>query len=310
MRQLSYLSPTSIMTYQKDKEAFYLQYCADNRPPREPQNQAMAIGAAFDAYVKAYLTTSLFGERGFKFEEIFENQVEPHNRDWALKHGAWAFDCYKKSGALADLLMELQGAENEPRFEMQIENRVEHLREGDVPLLGKPDIWYIRRGIGWKVVHDWKVNGYCSPKTTSPKKGYIELYDGGERRGFHKNIMPRLEDGLYVNRSYNLETVDVSWATQTTIYSWILGADVGEEAIVGIHQLCCKNGGENRFPIIRTAAHRSVVSSSFQKELWGTIKEIWGRITSGNILDDPERQKVLNQFYSGDDKDDFLEVIR
>lgn len=307
MREVKYLSPTSIMTWQQDPERFYLQYCADNRPPREPQNQAMAIGAAFDAYVKSYLTRELCA-KPFIFGEIFENQVEPHNRTWAAKHGAWAFECYKRSGALADLLLELQGADDEPKFEMSIENRVAHQREMFVPLLGKPDIWYSSKS-GKQVVHDWKVNGYCSPKTTSPKKGYIELYDAGEKRGFHKDIMPRLQNGLYVNRSYGLEVVDRGWATQTSIYSWILGSEIGDENLVGIHQLCCKNGGEDRFPVIRVAAHRAIISADFQKSLWSEIQELWNRIESGALLD-PERQKVLDRFYSGEDKDDFLEVTR
>lgn len=308
MRKINHISPTAFMLYQRDKEAFYLQYLADNRPPREPQNQAMAIGAAFDAYVKTFLSRE-FSTKPFIFEQIFENQVEPHNRKWAATHGAWAFDSYKKSGALADLMFELQGTSEEPRFEMSIENRVGRGVDLGVPLFGKPDIHYKLKDGRMQIIHDWKVNGYMSPKTTSPKKGYIELYDAGEKRGFHKDIMPKLVDGIYVNGSYGMDTVSLDWAIQTTIYAWILGISIGEEFWIGIHQLCCKNGGEGRFPVIRVAAHRGGVTRGFQESLYTEIKGLWENVQKGTILD-PERQEVLDRFYSGEDKDDFLEVIR
>ena len=55
MRMPEYLSPTSLNVWKRDQEQFYLQYLAEKRPPREPQTQPMAVGAAFDAYVKSYL---------------------------------------------------------------------------------------------------------------------------------------------------------------------------------------------------------------------------------------------------------------
>ena len=60
MRQPEYLSPTSIGLWQKDRQEFYLYYLADHRPPRIAQNEPMAIGAAFDAYIKSYLHEMLF----------------------------------------------------------------------------------------------------------------------------------------------------------------------------------------------------------------------------------------------------------
>jgi hypothetical protein len=294
MKEIRYLSPTAIMLWEDDREAFYLQYLADFRPPRTPQTQAMAIGAAFDAYVKSFLTRSLFGSlRGFDFVEIFENQVESHNRDWAMQNGAWAFECYRKSGALADLLLDLQGAEDTPRFEFQIENRVAHTKEeAGVVLLGKPDIFYKNRA-GCKIVHDWKVNGYMSSKTTSPRKGYMELYDAGERRGFHKDVMPKMRYGLMVS-SFPLEDVDKSWATQLSIYSWILGTPVGSEFLTTVHQLCCRGGGQ--FPVIRVASHRNTISEGFQIGLWKRIQSIWEACKSGVVLDSLKQQALDNLY--------------
>ena len=302
MRKPKYLSPTAILLFERDRQEFYLNYMADHRPPKIPQNRVMSIGAAFDAYVKTFLSGALtLGSGGFKFDEIFESQVEPQNRDWARKHGAYAFSEYQRSGALADLLLELQGSTSTPRFELTVEARVAHERvEGGVPFLGKPDVFYTTR-TGRPTVLDWKVNGYVSPKTTSPKKGYVELYDNGSRRGFHRGSLPIMEGGLYVNRGFPLETVDETWATQLAIYSWLLGLAVGDEGLVEIHQLACKGGDGEGFPSIRVAAHRTVISSGWQHSLMGRCAEIWGRISKGEIFseDNEATCKKLDDYYLG-----------
>lgn len=325
MREVKYLSPTSIQVWERDRREFYLQYLADNRPPRMPQNKAMAIGAAFDAYIKAYLTSALFGKESkdtFDLTNLFEAQVEKHNRTWAWEHGKYAFETYKSSGALADLMLELQGSTDTPRFEMTIENRVAHsLVAGGVPFLGKPDIYYTKRGSQQKIIHDWKVNGYMSAKTTSPKKGYVELYDAGVRRGFHAKAMPMMVDGLYVNVGSPLESVDLGWATQTAIYAWILGEGVGSKFLVGIHQLCCRAGDPEGVtkPVIRVAAHRNYISPAFQESLMARCAEIWRRIEKGLIFDQDNEETcvALDQYYkiyentdNNPDSDWFNEVTR
>jgi hypothetical protein len=146
---------------------------------------------------------------------------------------------------------------------------------------------------------DWKVNVYVSPKTTSPKKGYVELYTDGRRMGFHKGSLPIREGGLYVNRGYPLETVDETWATQLSIYSWLLGLGVGEEGLVEIHQLACKGGDGERFPEIRVAAHRTIVSSTWQQQLMARCAEIWTRISAGEIFasDNEAMCRKLDDYY-------------
>jgi hypothetical protein len=71
----------------------------------------MSIGSSFDAYAKSWLHENLFGKGNdprFEFQALFEAQVEPHNRDWALQNGQYVFEQYKQSGALSDLLGELR----------------------------------------------------------------------------------------------------------------------------------------------------------------------------------------------------------
>ena len=138
MRRREYISPSAYKIFKTDLEQFYIQYLADEKTEREPQTSAMSIGSSFDAYVKAYLHKVIYGQQGdprFEFEPLFEAQVEPHNRDWARKHGAYVFDCYKTSGALADLLTELETAMEPPSFEISpllsfdiLTSRAKHFR--------------------------------------------------------------------------------------------------------------------------------------------------------------------------------------
>src|SRR5436190_14893856 len=123
MRKIEYLSPSSIDKFEQDQEAFYVRYLSEHRLPDDPQTQPMSIGSAFDAYCKSYIHERLFGKGNdpkYQFENIFEAQVQAHLRDWAIIHGKYAFESYQKSGALADLMLELQHAINVPKFEIEV----------------------------------------------------------------------------------------------------------------------------------------------------------------------------------------------
>ncbi|GAF74341.1 unnamed protein product, partial [marine sediment metagenome] len=175
MRTPKYLSPTSVSLWQQDTELFYSRYLADNKLPRDPQTQPMSIGSSFDAYAKSYLHEKLYGKNvdsRYNLRTLFEEQVSEHNRDWAWEHGKYVFDEYKRAGCFADLLLELGKAVAKPRFEFTISDEI-----SNVPLLGKPDIFFINEE-GARVVYDWKVNGYCSKSIKSPAKGYVKLRPG------------------------------------------------------------------------------------------------------------------------------------
>lgn len=287
MRVVEYLSPTSIAKYAEDSKEFYLMYLSDNRPDKFPQTQPMSIGSSFDAHVKSYLHERLFGkgqDARFNFETLFETQVEQHNRDWALPNGRYAFECYKSSGALADLMITLQGASNTPRFEFDLMGSVNGSREavnlddGQVILLGKPDCHFVNKD-GANVILDWKVNGYCAKSNTSPKKGYVKLRDGWvgtqsrtHNQG-HKDAQPMMHHGVMINVAHPLEVVDKGWANQLSIYGWLLGMSVGSDFVVAIDQLACSPGVDK--PQIRIAEHRAIVSSSFQEGLYLDAVALW-----------------------------------
>ena len=283
MRDLKYLSPTSLATARKNIEEFYMQYLADVRAPRTEQTKPMAIGSAFDAYVKSYLYECLFGKGhnpDFSLSTILEKQVSPNNLSWAREHGMYVFNEYKSNGALADILLELQSSIGPPRFEFEIQGNI--LREATIEgvvFLGRPDIFFTNKG-GANITFDWKVNGYCSPSAVSPKTGYIGLKPGWT---MHKDCNRKVYKEFYYNANSPMESVDRDWAAQLTIYSWLCGQPVGSTFIAAIDQICCNTKNLTKtYPELRVAQHRAMITESYQNSiyteahtLWKNIKENW-----------------------------------
>ena len=123
-RTPQYLSPSALSLYKKDQVEYYRRYCCDSRPIKIPQTVPMAVGSAFDAFVKSYLFGKLCSaapiEECAKYDltKLFNAQVETQNRQEVWEYGAHLFDMYKESGALADLMMELSKSIDTPRFEI------------------------------------------------------------------------------------------------------------------------------------------------------------------------------------------------
>jgi hypothetical protein len=318
MRIPKYLSPTSLGNWEKDQEEFYLQYLADQRPPRVPQTQPMAVGAAFDAYIKSYYHSVLFNtvDPRFEFDAIFESQVEEHNRDWARESGKYVFECYKTSGAMADLLGELQKSESEPRFEFTLESEIR-----GVPLLGKPDLYYIHKS-GTPIILDWKVNGFCSNHAKSPNRGYLRVRDGWRgvpsrnANAIHKDAHPMMHNGVLINIAEYLETIYKDWATQLSTYAWLCGAEIGSEFVVAVDQIVAKPN-DPALPQLRIAEHRCLVSADFQRTTISRYSELWEIINSGHIFrnlsfeQSARRCETLDKQYEafGDEGDDFLKEM-
>jgi hypothetical protein len=269
MRYPKFISPSALAKYKSSSEEYYLNYLADTPPPREPQTQPMSVGSAFDAYVKSYLFERVMGTIGpqFELDTIFEAQVEVQNRHFARTAGKICFDAYQSCGALADLLTELMAANDTPRFEFTVEGTVD-----GVPLLGKPDVWYVDRN-GTPIILDFKVNGYCSSYPTSPKRGYVRVRPG--EKGSHKAAQISKVGGLRINIAEFLEAIDSTWAQQLATYAWLCGAECGSFFVVAIDQLCCSPGGD-----IRVAEHRCQIGPDFQRSVLKSYKELWSLIHS------------------------------
>lgn len=280
MRKPKYMSPSSLAIWKKDPEAYYLQYLAENRPAREPQTAPMAVGSAFDAYIKADLYDKLVGDKDpkYSFEALFEKQVEPHNRTNARKDGKVVFDAYIKHGGQTELMIEMQDALTVPRFEIDVESVLEF--EGkSVSLLGKPDVFFVNKQ-GAHCIFDWKVNGFYSSYKQYPKKGYVRLLPG---RRSHKDCIEMSHHGIMVNRFQPLEELDVTWAAQLSIYAWLCGCKIGSDWIAGLEQLVC-TPDDLASPTISIAQHRMLCGREFQEQLARDACEVWEIVNSDWIF--------------------------
>lgn len=302
MKKPTYLSPTSLSIFEQDRDKFYLQYLTDVRPPRDPQTLAQSVGSAFDSVIKSYLYTALYGNNGDgKYEKmnLFESQVEKHNRDIVLPIGEYLFLQYRASGALSDLMLELQTAVDEPQFEFTVQGQIKGYRESrtthvplnesdqiEIPLLGKPDIKFINNE-GQHCLFDWKVNGYYGSGNTSPLAGYIECREQMEPnrwlyRGKHKNAVIGTWKGIKVNLCGGMEDYNKDWASQLSTYGWLMGEEVGVESVVGVDQIVCNctKRFDGAWPVLRIASHRTKVRSGFQLELVKRYSRCWSTVIS------------------------------
>lgn len=305
MKTLEYISPTRYSIWKRDKEAFYMRYLAETRPPEEPQNQPMSIGSAFDAYCKNYLHKTLFGHDGkenkYALDTIFNAQVEEHNREWARPNGEYVFEQYRSSGALSDLLIELKHVPESARFEFEVKGAVSGFREpevktiSNVTILGKPDVSFVNRD-GHRILLDWKVNGYCSTRTTSPMRGYVRLRSAGRtEHGRHKDAMCQIYKGTKINYIHTLDELNADWAAQLAMYSWLLGNPVGGDDIVMIHQVCCSPNKSGGLPEIRIAEHALLIDSKFQYNLFRELHDMWTACHNGHIFTDLDIESSKRQ---------------
>lgn len=294
-RKPEYLSPSALALFETNQQEYYLRYISPVRPPKMLQTQPMSVGSAFDAHVKSYLHQTIYGKNHpespkYDLRTLFEAQVESHNREWAWMAGQYVFEQYTKSGALADLMLELSKAADDPRFEFDVKGVIEGYREGitknkmGVPLLGKPDIRFINSE-GAHAIFDWKVNGFCGRFNTSPQPGYVELLEENSgywiRKGAHKDAFITRFKGMMVNTGSYFEMYDDAWATQLATYSWLLGETVGTESIIGVDQIVC-NGTKMKAgrPLLRIAKHRSRISEQFQFKAMARYQNLWSIVTS------------------------------
>jgi len=300
MKTLPYLSPSSLGLWESDKEGFYLKHLAEARPPRIPQIDYMAVGSAFDAYVKSALYEDLFGKGTnlqFEFDAIFTEQVESHNRDFALDAGKYIMDSYTNSQAYCDLLTALQKSKFEPQFEFRLDKTVH-----GVPLMGKPDCRFIHE-FGAHVILDWKVNGFCSKYGSTPYKYYALIRDGwkpleaspSRKCGQpHKGYKEIIHKDVAIGAHF-MEETNKDWADQLSIYSWMLDEPVGgEDVIFCIDQVACKRR-ENKFPLLRIANHRARISKKWQQILLQRLTACWQTINSDHVFRDVSKEESIER---------------
>lgn len=350
---LTSISPTALDTYLKNDEEFYLKYLTQDRPPRFPQTVPMSVGSAFDAYIKCFLHQRLFGRNHkhsveFEFDSLFENQVEPQNRDFAKKAGATCFLAYKESGALAQLLGLLTKSPTEPRFEFtEIAHAADHgvyntvkmtpkVQEtlaargligtaGPVVLLGKPDLEFSIKGNtdNINIILDWKANGYVSNSGKNPTPGYLNVWDGFNPKSknhgsTHRDAIPHYEGDFVYSLHPNLEQQEETWAKQIAVYNWICGTPVGSDIIACIDQLACKPSYPQ--PMITIVQHRCPITPEFQLKVYEQFQQLWNLAHSDHFFDRMSKEESQQRcallakqasIYEGDDeKTRFLRSLR
>lgn len=321
MRHPKFLSPSALQVWKQNPEEYFLRYLAEVSPPRQPQTQPMSVGSAFDAYIKAFLHRYLFGKNHpnankFDFDALFTKQVESHNRDWALNAGGHCFRQYKNCGALDELTKLLNHAAEPPQMEFTAVGKaieedgvfkgiaievipddyqsMPHSDAGFVIILGKPDLMFITEQL-IKIILDWKVNGFCSNHGVSPVPGYVSLLGDPDRHGRqHKDAVIWFEGDIEMNAVPNLEEKKPDWATQLAAYSWICGANVGEEFIVAVDQLACKPHMPNA-PKILVAQHRCNITHSFQRQVYDDFQMLWDIIHSAHIFRDMSAKDSIDR---------------
>jgi hypothetical protein len=319
------LSYSSYSLHDKDPEEFFVRYLASTKAPRLPQETFMSVGSSFDAYVKAGLHAAVFGpgtDPNFEFDKLFTDQVEEHNRDWAMEAGKYVFESYKLTGAYDELLTLLLKSIEPPRFESRIDGFVGH-----VPFTGKPDLRFMLQLYDCepvRVILDWKVKGFCSKYGASPSQGYALCRDGYDAVALkidatkknpegkqskshgtpHNKYLEYNHRGLTINQAF-METCNDEYADQVSCYGWLLGETPGDENVVVWIDEIVSRYVEGANPLLRVANHRARVSRSHQLALKAKITGCWDAITAGHIFrdlsleDSQNRCEVLEQMSVG-----------
>lgn len=272
MRKPKYFSPSSFQLFKNDPMRYYVQYLADDLEPRQPQTIHMAMGSAFDAFVKSQITDDLQTSTRFDLRELFEQQVAVEFRDELWGKAEYLLHCYKECGAYGLAVADMTLASLEPRFEFDV-----HAEIYGVPVHGKPDAFYINQ-YGTPVILDWKVNSFLGGNNMK-KKYYVVDHQLGT---CHKQAVVRSNQGLPVCVNYGLEDVDESWAFQQFVYAIGLGSKVGDQFLTSIDQV---TGGPSFY------TYRASLSKAFQVRSARELKEYWDAINSGYIFIKKSREE-------------------
>lgn len=340
---IKYISPTSLMSWEKDPLKFWMERLSPVPIPRFPQTQAMSIGSAFDARWKNHVASILLPplaiaeppkdwmkecvgckytklvdnvcdsctpqsgrpmsrwttsvnptDYRFHLKTIFDAQVEAQHRPWAWTHSEYLFDNYQKSGALADIMLELQRG-TKWDFEFTVDGNLRH-KDLAVPLQGKPDC-YFKNSADAHVILDLKVNGYCSKSKVAPQKGYVQRRTKeGRRLGPHADAIMLEYKGLMINAQQPMDYMNEQWATQLTIYAWLMGEEVGSDFICGIEQLACgPPTATDPGHVVEFVSLRSKVTKEFQFRLADRLHFMWDHMLRGHIF--PKMTQVENDEY-------------
>lgn len=248
------LSPSQLTMWLKSEEEYYIRYFLKER---EPQTPAMAVGSAFDSFVKAELLAKDSVEKKALFANYIRS-VEPQCYEQAVGAGAAVFMNYIHSGAFDALKNDLRG------HTIRCEERQVVEIQG-IKLNCVADLFTDT------VVHDWKVNGYYS--SGRPEKGYLRMWKDGNNKATDQR-----SDGFEIMDDKSIPP----WNIQLRTYALVHKAEQ-----VWVDQII--------YPGPRVAQYRYNVGENNVLELYGRLMEAWDRWKkTGVFLTDKSRQDALD----------------
>lgn len=257
-KQLDYLSPTSFQQALECELEFYLMRMSGLQLVSLPQNEQMAVGCAFDAFVKSRIS-ELLG-KDVKLAKLLDT-VDEQNLH-LIPIGHQIFDLYEKYGCINVLLEE--GIEDIELEYKQIIGGKEipgtQTTLGGVKLFGKPDA-----EIKLHRPHDWKTTGWGSKSLKSPPPGYSECFHFGYRKGGHKSHLP-------------MHMVNPKWSTQLIFYKWMRHG-LAFDSFRGSIDLIIIPPDISSGIIV--AQYRNEISSEEIKRIWEYVKKIWESFQEG-----------------------------
>ena len=260
VRTVEYLSPSSLRMLEEEPVEFYRRRCGpkDDMPDREPQGYPAAVGSAFDAVVKSLIAVDL-GLPCPKLKPMLKEKIENDtHRKQAISEGLRLGAAYVACGAM-DALKRDGITAIEPGECIK--------KVFGIPVRG--DLDAILRDA---VPADWKVIGSGAPGTRSPTQGYARLWTTKK---------PGLDMGPHKKHGAPLEKYQESWATQLTMYGWLLGWPVKLPMEYAVDEVVVGNMGH-----VRVAQHRGTISTDFQRSLRARLKAAWKRIVTEKVVPD------------------------
>ena len=302
MRTREYISPSQAGLFYKDREAYYLKYLADFKPPDFKQTAPMAVGGAFDSHVTRALAVRYFGADDprcadlYNLEHMLDSAIQEASLDRAdiTRIGLELFKKYIATGAYGRLCAELDAADE---GSIRMQDRLFFNGKDGLTLMGLPDLTFTRGGV--QHVYDFKANGFFSQ--ASPLKGHV--WKGtGLTEGVHKSaILGKHSCGTVLDLSGYF---DDNYKRQTCTYAWSLlgGAALQTEIIVGIEQVACRPASSRwKDPVVLRAdgtgvavtnvSTRSLISVDVQAAVMAEYDHMWACITSGWVFDDLSREE-------------------
>lgn len=265
MRKPKYISPSSFNSFMTDPIKHYICHLSSVPLGRDPQTIHMAMGSAFDAFVKHQITEDLQTSTRFDLRQLYEEQVAAPFRDELWPKAKMLLEEYKRCGAYGIAVEDMGLASLEPRFEFDVSATIL-----GVPVFGKPDAFYHNQ-YGVPVVLDWKVNSFLSG-ADAKKPFFIIDHQTGEP---HRKVVLKSSMGLPVAANKYLEDTDKSWAFQQMIYAVGLGCELGGNFITSIDQV---TGGPTFY------TYRAHLSKPFQIESAKKLKQMWEDLQSGYVF--------------------------